>query len=201
MEIVKSELCAAAAEPWQYPPDDLPEIALAGRSNVGKSSLLNLMTNRKRLAKVSERPGKTRTINFYLIDSRFRIVDLPGYGYSKASRSVSDSWGGMMEAYFENRKGLKKVIQLVDIRHKPSPLDVKMYDYLRYYGLDGLVVCTKADKVSKNETGRDMALIRETLALSERDKVIPVSALKKTGYSILMDEIEKILEGICITSD
>ena len=201
MKITKSELDAVAAKPVQYPPDVLPEIAFAGRSNVGKSSLLNLITNRRKLAKVSGSPGKTRTINFYLINDKFRIVDLPGYGYAKVSKSMSENWGEMMETYLQNRKGLMKVIQLVDIRHKPTAQDVQMYDYLRYYGLDGIVVATKADKVSRNEMNKNIALIRKTLELSQEDKVIPVSALKRTGYDVLMDEIEKLLEEKCNLSD
>ena len=137
MKIVKSELDAIAVKPSQYPTDDLPEIAFAGRSNVGKSSLLNLLTGRRKLAKVSGNPGKTRTINFYLINDSFRIVDLPGYGYARASKSITEDWGKMMETYFQQRKGLRRVVQLVDIRHKPTAQDVQMYEYLQYYGLTG----------------------------------------------------------------
>lgn len=194
MRIIKSELDTVAVKPSQYPPDTMPEVAFAGRSNVGKSSLLNLLTNRKKLARVSGSPGKTRTINFYLVNDTFRIVDLPGYGYAKLSKSATENWGAMMETYFQNRKGLKKVIQLVDIRHKPSAQDVQMYEYLRHYGLDGIVVCTKADKVSRNEAAKNMAMIRKTLDLSKDDKVIPVSALKRTGYEELLEMIEPLLE-------
>lgn len=194
MRIVKSELETVGVKPSQYPPDDKPEIAFAGRSNVGKSSLLNLLTGRRKLARVSGSPGKTRTINFYLVNDAFRIVDLPGYGYAKISKSVSENWGDMMETYFQNREGLKKVIQLVDIRHKPSAQDVQMYEYLRHYGLDGIVVATKADKVSRNEMQKNISVIRKTLELSKEDKVIPISALKKTGYEQLLAEIEELLE-------
>ncbi len=194
MRIIKSELDTVAVKPSQYPPDTMPEVAFAGRSNVGKSSLLNLLTNRKKLARVSGSPGKTRTINFYLVNDAFRIVDLPGYGYAKLSKSATENWGAMMETYFQNRTGLKKVIQLVDIRHKPSAQDVQMYEYLRHYGLDGIVVCTKADKVSRNEMAKNIAVIRKTLDLSKEDKVIPISSLKRTGYEALLDEIEKLLE-------
>ena len=195
MRIIKSELDTVAVKPSQYPADTMAEIAFAGRSNVGKSSLLNLLTGRKKLARVSGSPGKTRTINFYLINDAFRIVDLPGYGYAKVSRSVTDNWGDMMEQYFQNREGLKKVIQLVDIRHKPTAQDVQMYEYLRHYGLDGIVVATKADKVSRNEAQKNIAVIRRTLQLTPADKVISVSALKKTGCDQLLAEIEEILEG------
>lgn len=194
LRIVKSDLDTVAVKPSQYPPDDMKEIAFAGRSNVGKSSLLNLITGRKKLARVSGSPGKTRTINFYIINDEFRIVDLPGYGYAKVSKSMSENWGDMMETYFQRREGLRKVVQLVDIRHKPSAQDVQMYNYLKHYGLDGIVVCTKADKVSRNEAQKNIAMIRKTLELSKEDKVIPVSSLKKTGCDVLIEEIEKILE-------
>ncbi len=195
MKIVKSDLDTVAVKLSQYPPDNMKEIAFAGRSNVGKSSLLNLITGRKKLARVSGSPGKTRTINFYIINDEFRIVDLPGYGYAKVSKSMSENWGDMMETYFQKREGLKKVVQLVDIRHKPSAQDVQMYNYLKHYGLDGIVVCTKADKVSRNEAQKNIALIRKTLELSKEDKVIPVSSLKKTGCEDLLEEIERILEA------
>lgn len=194
MKIIKSELEAVAVSPSQYPEDNIPEIAFAGRSNVGKSSLLNLITGRKKLARVSGAPGKTRTINFYLINDSFRIVDLPGYGYAKVSRSQSENWGKMMETYLENRKNLKKVIQLVDIRHKPTKLDIQMYDYLRYFGLDGIVVATKADKLSSNEKQKSIKEIRKTLDLSKSDLVIPISALKRQGYEELLDVIEDLVE-------
>lgn len=195
MVIKKAELEAVAVKKNQYPEDNTAEIAFAGRSNVGKSSLLNLLTNRRSLARVSGNPGKTRTINFYRINDAFRIVDLPGYGYAKLSKSVTENWGAMMEAYFQNRQGLKKVVQLVDIRHAPSGQDQQMYDYLRHYGLDGIVVATKADKVSRNELQKCIKTIRQTLKLDPEDLVIPVSALKKTGYEELLAEIEKLLEA------
>ena len=194
MKINHAELETVAVKPNQYPPQDMYEIAFAGRSNVGKSSLLNLLTHRKNLARVSGSPGKTRTINFYLIDGEFRIVDLPGYGYAKVSKSVSEGWGDMMETYLGNRPNLLKVVQLVDIRHAPSKQDIEMYSYLRHYGLDGLVVATKADKISRNQMQKKVKLIRETLKLSGDDKVIPVSSLKRTGYDVLLDEMGKLLE-------
>ncbi len=194
IKIKKSELETVAVKPSQYPPVGLPEIAFAGRSNVGKSSLLNLLTGRKALARVSGSPGKTRTINFYKVNDEFRIVDLPGYGYAKISKSVSENWGEMMEAYLSNREGLKKVIQLVDVRHTPSAQDVQMYEYLKYYGLDGIVVATKADKVSRNELQKCISVIRKTLDLSPEDKVIPISSLKRSGHDALLAEIEKLLE-------
>ena len=194
MKINTSELEAVAVKASQYPPEDLPEIAFAGRSNVGKSSLLNLITGRKALARVSGSPGKTRTINFYRCNDRFRIVDLPGYGYAKISRSESEKWGAMMEAYLEERENLIKVVQLVDIRHKPSEQDVQMYEYLKYFELDGIVVATKADKIGSNERAKAIKLIEKTLGMDEDDIVIPVSSLKKSGYEELLDTIEFLLE-------
>ncbi|MCI8608551.1 MAG: YihA family ribosome biogenesis GTP-binding protein [Firmicutes bacterium] len=195
MIIKIAELEAVAVRPAQYPPDTMAEVAFAGRSNVGKSSLLNLLTGRKSLARVSGSPGKTRTINFYRINDAFRIVDLPGYGYAKVSKSVTENWGEMMEAYFQSRQGLKKVIQLVDIRHAPSKQDVQMYDYLKHYGLSGIVVATKADKVSRNEMQKCISLIRKTLDMAPEDVVIPVSALKRTGQEVLLEQMEKLLEA------
>ena len=194
MIIKKAELEAVAVKPSQYPEDNMKEIAFAGRSNVGKSSLLNLLTNRKSLARVSGSPGKTRTINFYKINDEFRIVDLPGYGYAKASKAEQATWGEMMERYLENRQGLVKVAQLVDVRHAPSKQDLQMYEYLRYYHLDGLVVLTKADKVSRNELNKNTAMIRKALELKPEDITIPVSALKRTGYDKLLMEFDRLLE-------
>lgn len=194
MIIKDAQLEAVTVKASQYPDDTMPEIAFAGRSNVGKSSLLNLLTGRKSLARVSGSPGKTRTINFYKINDTFRIVDLPGYGYAKVSKSMSRDWGPMMEEYFQKRKGLKKVIQLVDIRHAPSAQDVQMYRYLRHYGLDGIVAATKADKVSRNEMQKCISQIRKTLELGNEDLVIPISALKRTGHDKLLEIMEEILE-------
>ena len=193
MIIKKSDIEAVAVKKSQYPEPDLKEIAFAGRSNVGKSSLLNLLTGRKSLARVSGAPGKTRTINFYRINDEFRIVDLPGYGYAKVSKSISQDWGLMMETYLEKRENLLKVVQLVDIRHAPSVQDVQMYEYLRHFGLDGIVVATKADKVSKNEMQKCLAVIKKTLSLSEDDILIPVSALKRTSQDKLLEVMEALL--------
>ena len=193
MKIKTSQLEAVAVKRSQYPEDNMKEIAFAGRSNVGKSSLLNLITGRKALARVSGSPGKTRTINFYNINGDFRIVDLPGYGYAKVSKSVTENWGDMMEQYFSARHGLIKTVQLVDIRHEPSKQDIQMYEYLRHYGLDGLVVATKADKISKNQMNKNISVIRKALGMKPEDKVIACSALKRTGQDELLDEIERLL--------
>lgn len=196
MIIKKADLVAVAVKKSQYPEDNKKEIAFAGRSNVGKSSLLNLLVNRKKLARVSGSPGKTRTINFYEINDEFRIVDLPGYGYAKVSKSVTEGWGDMIEAYLAGRLGLLKVVQLVDIRHTPSVQDVQMYEWLKHYGFDGIVVATKADKISRNEMTKCISDIRKTLGLSPEDKVIPVSTLKRTGYDKLMEELDRLLEEV-----
>ena len=147
------------------------------------------------LAKVSGSPGKTRTINFYLINDAFRIVDLPGYGYAKTAKAVTDDWGKMMETYFQKREGLRRVIQLVDIRHQPSKQDVQMYEYLKYHGLAGIVVATKSDKISRNEAAKTSAVIRRTLGMKPEEPLIAVSSLKKTGYDRLIDEIENLVEA------
>ena len=196
MKINQSQLECVAVKPSQYPPITCPEVAFAGRSNVGKSSLLNLLTGRKKLARVSGSPGKTRTINFYLVNNgEFRIGDLPGYGYAKVSKSISESWGEMMEQYLESRENLACVVQLVDIRHAPSAQDKAMHNYLRHYGLDGIVAATKADKISRNDLQKQIRLIRQTLGLAEEDRVVPVSSLKRTGSDELLKEIERVLEG------
>ena len=193
MKIKTSQLEAVAVKRSQYPEDNMREIAFAGRSNVGKSSLLNLITGRKALARVSGSPGKTRTINFYNINGDFRIVDLPGYGYARVSKSVTENWGDMMEQYFSARHGLIKTVQLVDIRHEPSKQDIQMYEYLKHYGLDGLVVATKADKISRNQMNKNISVIRKALGMKPEDKVIACSALKRTGQDELLDEIERLL--------
>jgi GTP-binding protein len=196
MIVKKADLVAVAVKKNQYPEDNKREIAFAGRSNVGKSSLLNLLVNRKNLARVSGSPGKTRTINFYEINDEFRIVDLPGYGYAKVSKSVTENWGDMIEAYLKDRQGLVKVVQLVDVRHAPSAQDVQMYEWLKHYGFDGVVVATKSDKISRNEMTKNISEIRKTLGLSPEDKVIPVSSLKRTGYDKLMEELDRLLEEV-----
>ena len=193
MKIKTSQLEAVAVKRSQYPEDNMKEIAFAGRSNVGKSSLLNLITGRKALARVSGSPGKTRTINFYNINGDFRIVDLPGYGYARVSKSVTENWGDMMEQYFSARHGLIKTVQMVDIRHEPSKQDIQMYEYLKHYGLDGLVVATKADKISRNQMNKNISVIRKALGMKPEDKVIACSALKRTGQDELLDEIERLL--------
>lgn len=193
MLVKKAELAAVAVKKNQYPQDALPEVAFAGRSNVGKSSLLNTLTNRRNLARVSGSPGKTRTINFFQINDAFRIVDLPGYGYAKLSKSATEHWGDMIEGYLSSRENLRCVILLVDIRHQPSAQDVQMYQWLQHYGLSGVVVATKADKISRNQLRTQMNMIRRTLSMGEEDVVLPVSSLKKSGYEDLWSVIEQII--------
>ncbi|MCQ2552034.1 MAG: ribosome biogenesis GTP-binding protein YihA/YsxC [Clostridia bacterium] len=193
MIIKSAEFIGSAVKPDQYPEDNLPEIAFAGRSNVGKSSLLNLLTNRKKLAKVSATPGKTRTINFFLINNAFRIVDLPGYGFANVSKAESQSWGNMMETYLSKREGLKICVLLVDSRHKPSAQDVQMYDYLKYYHLNGLVIATKADKLSKNELNKNLSMIRRELDMEKDDVILAESALNKTGVDEVLASIDRIV--------
>lgn len=194
VKIKKSDIIAVAVREDQYPPVGPVEIAFAGRSNVGKSSLLNLLTGRRKLAKISGSPGKTRTINFYSInDDELRIVDLPGYGYAKVPKSESEKWGQMMENYLINRSNLVKVVQLIDIRHKPTKQDIQMYEFLKYYNLDGIVVATKADKISRNQIANAKKEIRKALNMSSEDEIYPVSALNKTGQEPLIEA----LFGLC----
>lgn len=195
MKIKEAKIIAVTSRQEQYPVPDMPEIAFAGRSNVGKSSLLNLLTKRKKLAKVSSSPGKTRTINFYEINGTFRIVDLPGYGYAKVSKKLSDSWGSMIETYLEKRKNLAKVIQLVDIRHEPTKQDIQMYEYLKYFNLDGFVVATKSDKISRNQLENRKRRIRQIFKMREENRVVAVSSLKRIGYEELLDMMEEIIRG------
>ena len=194
MEIKKAELLKVAVKPEQYPPQGPPEIAFAGRSNVGKSSLLNLLTNRKKLARISGSPGKTQTINFYSInDDEFRIVDFPGYGYARVSKSITAAWGGMVETYLLGRETLKAVLLLVDIRHEPTGQDKELIDFLEHYGIGTFVVATKADKVSGNGRVKSISVIRKALGIPEDERIICVSALKRTGTMELLSLMEEMI--------
>ncbi len=194
MIVKKAELVAVASKMHQYPPEGKKEIALAGRSNVGKSSLINQLLNRK-IARTSRSPGKTRTINFYEINDAFRIVDLPGYGYAKVSKSISCGWGNMIEAYLENRSDLVKVIQLLDVRHTPTAQDLQMYEWIKHFRMDGLVVATKADKIPKGRLNERINSFRKELGLNDEDLIIPISSLKKTGFKELAAELMRLMEG------
>jgi GTP-binding protein len=192
--VKKAELLKIAVKPEQYPPQGPPEIAFAGRSNVGKSSLLNLLTNRKNLARVSGNPGKTQTINFYSInDDEFRIVDLPGYGYARVSKSITSKWGGMVESYLTGRKTLKAVCLLVDIRHVPTGQDKQLTDFLLHHDIRIFVVATKSDKVSSNGRMKQISVIGKELGIPEGEQIICVSALKRTGTSELLSFMEELL--------
>jgi len=164
MDVKKAELVISAARPDQFPEDGLPEIALAGRSNVGKSSLINRMINRKNLARTSSQPGKTRTMNFYRIDSAFYFVDLPGYGYAKVSQEMRREWGKTIERYLRERKPLRLVLLLIDFRHPPTADDRAMYEWLAYYDIPVCIVATKADKVAKGKWQKHVKQVADTLA-------------------------------------
>ena len=194
MIIKEAELVSVAAKPEQYPEATMAEIAIVGRSNVGKSSLINLLLGRKALARTSSSPGKTRTINFYQVNGEFRLVDLPGYGYAKVAKNLKSNWGEMIETYLLNRDRLLKVVQLVDSRHSPSPLDIQMYEWLKHYGLDGLVIATKADKLKRNELNKNMKTISDQLGLAKDDILIPVSALKRTGRDEALNAFAQVLK-------
>ena len=197
MQVIKSEIIATAVRPAQYPPAGPPEIAFAGRSNVGKSSLLNLLTNRRHLARVSGSPGKTQTINFYSInDEKLRIVDLPGYGYARVSKNVSEKWGGMVEAYLKDRETLKAVCVLLDIRREPSGQDKQLLEYLTHYGIRAVIVATKTDKVSGNERAKQLSVIRRAISLPAEEKIFCVSTLKRTGIEELSEQMDNVIGGV-----
>ncbi|QUH24721.1 ribosome biogenesis GTP-binding protein YihA/YsxC [Serpentinicella alkaliphila] len=192
MKVKTSDIAITAVMPSQYPADDLPEIAMIGRSNVGKSSTINTILNRKNLARVSANPGKTRTINFYIINKEFYLVDLPGYGYAKVARSDRAAWGKMIETYLSTRNALQEVLLLVDIRHTPSEDDVLMYNWLRQYGYGSIVIATKSDKISKNQQQKSMKVIRETLGMPTNAQIVPISSLKKLGIDKLWGALESL---------
>ena len=178
----------------RLPNNVLPEFAFAGKSNVGKSSLINAFMNRKSYARISSQPGKTQTINYYNINGEFYLVDLPGYGYAKVSESVKEQWGKMIERYLKKSPTLKAVFLLVDIRHEPGANDVQMYEWIVANGFDPIVIATKADKIGSNERTKAIRQIESTLGMSEDDIVIPVSSLKKSGHEELLDTIGFLLE-------
>lgn len=191
MEIKQSEFIISAVKPSQYPTDNRVEYAFVGRSNVGKSSLINSLTNRRKLVKVSGTPGKTRLINFFLINDSFYFVDLPGYGYAKVSKSEQSKWGLMMEDYLVRRPQLQKVALLVDCRRKPTEDDILMYGWIKHFGYEVVIVATKKDKLNRAELVKNNKLIRETLALDAEEEIINISSLKKTGIVELLTSIFK----------
>ena len=189
MIIKSSEFIISAVKRNQYPTDNRVEIAFVGRSNVGKSSIINALTNRRKLAKVSQTPGKTRLINFFLINNDFYLVDLPGYGYAKVSKKEKESWGNTIETYLNNRHELKRVVLLVDSRHKPTNDDIMMLNWIKHYDYDVVVVATKSDKLSNNELRKSEKLIKETLKLDKEDRFYFFSSLNKKGKDELIDNL------------
>ncbi|RDW21648.1 ribosome biogenesis GTP-binding protein YihA/YsxC [Oceanobacillus chungangensis] len=176
MKVTNAEIVISAVSKKQYPGDQLPEIALAGRSNVGKSSFINKLINRKALARTSSKPGKTQTLNFYKINERFYFVDVPGYGYAKVSKSEREKWGGMMEEYFQSRETLQVVLLITDIRHEPTKDDIQMYEFLKYHELPVVVVATKLDKIPKSKRASFIKRTKETLNVEADDIVLPFSS-------------------------
>ena len=189
MNVNNVELAAVAVKAAQYPEETMPEVAFAGKSNVGKSSLINTMINRKALARTSQNPGKTRTINFYNVEGKLYFVDLPGYGFSKAGKKAHGLWSSLIEAYLLESKNLKRVFVLVDIRHEPNELDKTMVEFLYYNQIPFTVVATKADKIPKSKQFSCVSLIAKTLKIASGN-VIVSSSENKTGR----DEILKIIE-------
>lgn len=189
MIIKTSDFEISAVKREQYPTDDKPEIAFVGRSNVGKSSIINALTNRKKLAKVSQTPGKTRLINFFLINDEFHLVDLPGYGYAKVSKKEQESWGKTIETYLIDRAPLKRVVLLVDSRHKPTSDDILMYEWIKHYGYNIVVVATKSDKISNNDLFKSKKTITDTLKLTDNDEFYFFSSLNKKGKDELIDNL------------
>lgn len=194
MKVTKAEFIISAVGPNQYPEDALPEIALAGRSNVGKSSLINRMINRKNLARTSSTPGKTQHLNYYRINDRVYFVDVPGYGYAKVSKSQREVWGKMIEKYLLERETLKLVLQIIDLRHPPTKDDELMYDWLKAYELPVCVVATKADKVPKSRWQKHLKIIKEALVLRAGDSLILFSAEEGIGKEELWAEISRYAE-------
>ena len=193
MIIKRAELETVCGITSRLPENIHQEFAFAGKSNVGKSSMINGMLGRKSLARTSSQPGKTQTINFYHINQSFYFVDLPGYGYAKASVEVKAKWGKMVERYLKGSKMLEMVFLLIDIRHEPSENDKIMYDWIVYNGYRPVIVATKVDKLKRSQVEPALALIRETLGLTEEDRLVPFSAEKGVGR----EELARLLDGAC----
>jgi len=192
MQVKQAVFITSAVKPAGYPPADRPEIAFAGRSNVGKSTLLNALVGMRKLAKVSQKPGKTRLINFFDVDERFYLVDLPGYGWAKVSREERKSWQKITETYLQKRKTLRCVVVLVDLRRGLGELDVTLLEYLETIGVPALVVFTKADKMKGNQLRRQIQQIADQLGV-EKNELLISSALKKQGVKEIWSRLEAIL--------
>ena len=184
-----ADLLLSAANKSHYPQDDLPEVALAGRSNVGKSSFINTLLERKNLARTSSKPGKTQLLNFYTIDDKLRFVDVPGYGYAKVSKKERERWGKMIEEYLVSRENLRSVVSLVDMRHLPTADDIQMYDFLKYYEIPVILVATKADKIPKGKWNKHESDIKKALHFDTQDTFIVFSSVSKNGFDEAWDAI------------
>ncbi len=194
MKITSAELFISAVRESQYPEDGLPEFLIVGRSNVGKSSFVNTLINRKNYARTSSKPGKTQTLNFYKINKDFYFVDVPGYGYAITDKKTQMKFGKMIEEYVANRKELKEVFMLIDFRHKPSEDDILMYKYLKYYNLKVVIVATKIDKISFGQREKYKNIILKTLELDENDKLVLFSSVTKDGKKDIYAVIEQYLD-------
>ena len=195
MKIKNSQFVISAVAKSQYPEDQLPEFAFAGRSNVGKSSLINMLLNRKGLAKTSSTPGKTQLVNFYDIDGLFRFVDLPGYGFAKVSKAQKEGWGNIIDTYLNTRQNLLEVFQLVDIRHSPTREDKDMYAWIKSAGFNGIVVATKSDKLNRNQAAQQIKLIRKELGMEKDDVIIQVSSQNRDGKYEFWETINALFEA------
>lgn len=180
-----------------FPENDKPEIAFAGKSNVGKSSLINSLMNRKSLARTSSQPGKTQTVNYYNINEALYFVDLPGYGYAKTAVVVKEKWGKMVERYLMNSKQLKLVFLLIDIRHEPSQNDKNMYDWIVYHGFMPVIIATKLDKINRSQITKQIKMIKEGIGVKSETKIFPFSSLTKQGK----DEIWDYIVNVCGLSE
>ncbi len=194
MNVNNVSLHTVAVKPSQYPEGDMMEIAFVGKSNVGKSSLINTMINRKAMARTSQNPGKTRTINFFNVEDELLFVDLPGYGYARISKSESEKWGGMIETYLKKREQLTAIIFLIDIRHEVGKNDLQMMEWLRYYGHQIIVIATKSDKIKRSQLSKHTAMIRKGLSLQKEDILIPFSSENRSGKEELWSVIDKKLQ-------
>lgn len=190
MKVHNVEMIMSAVRPDQYPTEGYPEFALAGRSNVGKSSFINKMIGRKSLARTSSKPGKTQTLNFYKIEEQLFFVDVPGYGYAKVSKSSRETWGKFIQQYMTEREPLRAVIQIVDLRHAPSAEDCAMYDFLVENNMPAIIIATKADKIPKGKWEKHKKVVRETLAMRPYDALIVFSSEKGIGMDESWKEIE-----------